>query len=173
MTTDNYHKFSSYANRQDENNSQTVVVVEQKAPTDESIRLYKELYEKALENVIVNETVEKNDLKFSYTVITEGIFPHNHYALILKIMINGQLYTFKETLPSITKRASLFEDDNGVWKQNYTYSVGEKTNLPSKEILKETIINLIGSAIIKNIFEFNPQQAKNLNSDVENMIKEL
>lgn len=72
---------------------------EHRAPTDESIRLYKELEEKALQRLISTTTLEDNTFNATWHVFTDFINHEN--KAICRYKLNGVEYQFEADVDSI------------------------------------------------------------------------
>lgn len=66
----------------------TTTIVENRAPTDESIRLYEEIKEKAYKSILDAIRVESNTLNLS-AILYEDISTHNHTCQY-KVKLNNE-----------------------------------------------------------------------------------
>lgn len=67
---------------------ETVTVNENKAPTDESIRLAWEFMEKARKSVLEQETINNNKVSYTYIVTHEIV--KNKRILLVRFKLNGE-----------------------------------------------------------------------------------
>ena len=73
----------------------TIKIKEQKAPTDESIRLMEEMHDKALKNIIVKVKVEDNLVNGECWVIDQP-WNINDIKLVFKFQINGHEFNLEK-----------------------------------------------------------------------------
>lgn len=89
--------FHGYDNRTIVEFPKTIEINEHKAPTDDSIRLAKEFYEKAQKDIIKTIKVDNNIVKGECYIINSG-FALSDITIYYKLQINGKDYNFKETV---------------------------------------------------------------------------
>lgn len=82
-------------------------VVEQKAPTIESVKLYKEMMEEAVKSVVALVQVENNIIDFTVAKIARIDSLVGYYQCHL--VINGKDIDFKVDFPSIINKNSTEE----------------------------------------------------------------
>jgi|694.fasta_scaffold00478_46 hypothetical protein len=83
-----------------------IEVKEQKAPTDDSIRLLNEFQEKALDNIIAKVKVDNNIVKGEIFLIKN--FMAFNYKIIVKFKINGNEFVVEKEVDNYK-----FEKDTG------------------------------------------------------------
>jgi len=94
--------FNTYITRQAPAYPQKVTVNEHKAPTDDSVRIYDEMIQKAKNQIIDTYKVEDNELNGCV------ILSRSHKCLgcvaSYKFSLNGEEYTFEEELEEFLPR---------------------------------------------------------------------
>jgi len=66
-------------------------VHEHRAPTDESIRIYKEMEDKAFDHLLSITKLDNNEFKATWHVFYEGITAHR--KAVVRFMLNGKEHT--------------------------------------------------------------------------------
>jgi len=84
-----------------------VEVTEHRAPTDDSIRLYKEMEEKAVNNIIGKEIFKDNELNGVVLYVEYGA-PINDIVAHIKFSLNGKQYHEKVEV----ERCSMLDRNN-------------------------------------------------------------
>jgi hypothetical protein len=69
----------------------TKTVIEKRAPTDDSIRLYDEIKEKAYKSIL--KTIELNDNTFNLNAILYNEWSSNHNVCQYRFTLNGKEFT--------------------------------------------------------------------------------
>jgi len=105
--------FDTYINRTSPAYPQTVTKHEHRAPTDESVKLLREMEEKAKEQVLESYRFDAdNDLANGYVVVSRS---PQHLKLIITVIfnLNGKEYTINE---DIREDKFKYEDKMEVWR---------------------------------------------------------
>jgi hypothetical protein len=84
--------FDTYNNKRTEYvpYAKSVKVTEHKAPTDESMRLLKEMEEEAISSVVASVKVDDNKVNFNCTLFSTPI--NLGYHIVCQVSINGEMH---------------------------------------------------------------------------------
>lgn len=77
----------------------SIKVDENRAPTDESVRLLNEMQDKAMHNLMNKIVVEDNDLKGKIFIFRE-MYPFDQYVAFIQFTLNGKQYEVRSELDS-------------------------------------------------------------------------
>lgn len=104
-----------------------VTVNENKAPTDESIKLYDEMFNKVLGGIVDSQVCNDNIFSYSYFIyetMSSTKFVHN-LEIIFKTEINGNKYEIKKRIPDLVIQEANLVTKNGVQKIKYKFNENE------------------------------------------------
>lgn len=124
---------------------QKVTITENRAPTDDSIRLANEMREKALNDIIYLEHTNDNTFDYMFCIANDAYFS----IVKLIAIINGKRYEVKEKVHNLGKQVyEKKEDINGY------VSVEKRYN---KSQLGELRLKMLAELIIKAMYEKSPE----------------
>lgn len=112
---------------------QNVTIIENKAPTDDSIRLANEMREKALNDIIYLEHANDNTFDYMFCIVNDAYF--NIVKLIA--IINGKRYEVKEKVYTLGQQVyEKKEDINGCVSVEKRYNKSQLGELRAKMLVK-------------------------------------
>lgn len=117
-------------------------VIEKRAPTDDSIRLYKEMKEKAEQSIIDSFKVENTLVQGRIVVARDaGIDYNNSLKVFFKIMINGHEFSDKIVCDMDLSREEIIEK-----------VIGEMSTRIAKEVLSNAPNDQIAILMTKGMY---------------------
>lgn len=86
--------FDTYHSKEYVPYEKNIVVTEKKAPTDESIRLYEEIKEKAYKSILDSFTINENNISFSVIAYRDKLCMED--VIQYKFILNGKEFVGKD-----------------------------------------------------------------------------
>lgn len=98
-----------------------ITIQENKAPTDESIKLYQECLDKALKNIISNEHVNNNTLDYRVMIVPDIYL---NLKMIIILLVNGKRYVQEEDISKYVTRKIVKKEtlEGDIYELNYDYN---------------------------------------------------
>lgn len=124
-----------------------IEIKEQRATTDESIRLYKEFNEKANNNLIAQVTVKVNNIEGKVFII-EDYSSVLSIKLLTKFNINGIEYSTNESFDKYSILTELAEESKRIDRTSYTLKTEAVVN-----VLLKHISNKLAEELLKQNIE--------------------
>lgn len=140
-----------------------VTVNEHKAPTDDSIKLYDEMFNKVLGRIIDAQVCNDNTFSYSYLIyetMSSTTFVPN-LEIIFKTEINGNKYEIKRRVPDLVIQEAKLVTENGVQKIKYKFNENELCVLRLKMLV---------DIIIKEMYNLDNDKFNKL---IENLDKKF
>lgn len=104
-----------------------VTINENRAPTDDSIRIYDEMFNKVLGRIVDAQVSNNNE--FSYSYLIYEVMPSNSMIksleIIFKVKINGKQYEINKRIPDLIIQEAKPVEENGVLKIKYKFDENE------------------------------------------------
>lgn len=131
-TTHHHHKVEAVAYEK------KVTINEYKAPTDDSIRIFKELEQKAKDSVITSFRVENNVIKADVVVVQENL-QQDSLRFVVKFKVNGNEYLVEEVIDRYEWKTEYMEKFHGFGNERIFRSVYQKfSELITMELMKQS-----------------------------------
>lgn len=145
-----------YFNISNNYTSGTKTVYEYRAPTDDSIRLAQEYYDKALNNIILNENIKGNSL--DYNVL---IYKNYDYKTIMTItlLINDKKYVESEDISKYISNKIIEKETLTGVKYELEYNEDEINAIKFK---------ILGILLLKSMAEINETEFANIVNYIKN-----